>query len=56
MAAKQTSYHVKLDKDLLTKAQEKVDVPALIRDALAKVVGEEMCPACNQPIKKGRSK
>ncbi len=49
--SKQTPYHVKLDRDVLTKAQGLIDVPAAIRQLLDRIVGQRRCPTCGQCIK-----
>ena len=43
----------KLPEDQVKKAQEMgLDLPNEFRKLLAKLVNSEVCPTCNQPLKK----
>lgn len=42
----------KVDPKKLAKAEKLVDVPELVRNAIDKVIDEEVCPCCRQIIQK----
>lgn len=47
-----TNLTVKVDPDKKAKAQKKVDLNEVVRNAIDKIVGENACPCCGQKLPK----
>lgn len=51
---KMQSYNFQADVDQVAKAKTMVDLPALLRAIISKIVKEKTCPVCGGKVKAGR--